>query len=118
MSETEIDFSKYTKEESRIIKQCLDKGIDINLILHQRFNWRQMYEIMKGVEAGVDITIFNNPKLKSEQMEQIRYGLMDGTDAAIYADPYFSSAEMNTIRRALKLLKERDDNLTKISNSD
>ena len=70
-----------------------------------KFNWKQMDEILTGLEKNLNVSVYANPKFDWEQMEEIRIGLEKELDVSVYAHPNFDRKQMRMIRESLLVLR-------------
>ena len=104
--------SDYDDNQKLILSTAIKSNIPIDKFSNPKYGWKQMKEIMKGVEDGLDVSIYASLDFSWEQMEQIRYGLMEKMDASIYANPNYNPSEMQHIRVAIQLLRRENKNRT------
>ena len=54
-------FNQFHRNQKRIIKEGLNKNLDVSIYANPEFNEYQMKEIKKGLENNVDVSIYANP---------------------------------------------------------
>ena len=98
-----IRYSReFGESEMEVIKDGIDKGLDVSIYAKHDYNWRQMQEIRKGLEKGLDVSVYAKPEFDDWQMREIRRGLEQGVDVSIYAKPEFDHDQMMMIREGLE----------------
>lgn len=70
----------YTGKKLEIIRELLEKGLDITPLLNPEFNEHQLSVIGYGVEKGIDVTVYANPKYDWSNMWSILHLLENERD--------------------------------------
>ena len=58
-----------------VIRQGLERHLDISKFLDPRFTYDQMYEIYVGLKSNIDVSKYADPSIPAEQMREIRLKL-------------------------------------------
>lgn len=70
----------YTGKKLEIIRELLEKGLDITPLLNPEFNEHQLSVIGYGVEKGIDVTVYADPKYNWSNMWSILHLLENERD--------------------------------------
>lgn len=95
----------YTGKKLEIIRELLEKGLDITPLLNPEFNEHQLSVIGYGVEKGIDVTVYANPKYDWSNMWSILHLLENERD------PKPGKLTFSDVFSEIKLDKYEDEQL-------
>lgn len=74
----------------------------INSYKRRGYYGQQLDVIREGLEKGLDVSLYTKPVFDLFQMRQIEYGLESGVNVEVYANSKYTSYHMKVIRLYLE----------------
>lgn len=96
------DFLKYSADIMREVRLCLLTHIDAIRFLDQGYDGAQLKIIRESIEKGLDIQRYIQPEFRDVSIQEIAIGLENGIDVESYAKPCYGWAQMQELRLGIE----------------
>lgn len=89
-----LDFNEY---QMKVIKEGLEKGLDVAQFADPDFNPNQMNELKDGLKKGIDISLVADPQFDYLSMRYLINCIEEGWDISWFANHNFDSEQIKGI---------------------